>query len=373
MRANRSYHQPDYILSATVLVLMMIGLVMLSSAGSVLGFQKFGDSNYFLKKQLIGLAVGAVALAVAFRIDYHFWRKWSVPLLIGTIVALVLVFMPGIGLALLGARRWVHIGPLIFQPSELAKLAFIFYLAAWFERREHIVGRWQEGVVPYLLILGLMAGLLAFEPDLGTTIVLVLISVTMFFVAGAAPKHLAGLGAIGVGLLAIFIKIAPYRAQRLTVFLNPALDPQGSGYHINQALLAIGSGGWFGLGLGHSRQKFNYLPEPAGDSIFAVTAEELGFIFVVIFVSAWVLFIIRGLTIAKRAPDQFGRLAATGITVWLGFQAFLNIGALSGVLPLTGVPLPFMSYGSSALIMSMAALGVLLNISRQTSHQLRRS
>ncbi len=370
---KRTYHQPDYVLAATVLVLIMLGLVMLSSAGSVLGFQRFGDSNYFLKKQLLGLAVGIVALAITFRIDYEYWRKWSVPLLIGTIAALILVFMPGLGTALLGARRWIHIGPVLFQPSELAKLTFIFYLAAWFERREHIVGRWQEGVVPYLLILGLMAGLLLLEPDLGTTIVLILMSVTMFYVAGGSPRHLVGLGAIGVALLAVFIKIAPYRAQRLTVFLNPALDPQGIGYHINQALLAIGSGGWFGLGLGHSRQKFNYLPEPAGDSIFAVTAEELGFLFVTIFILAWILFIVRGLNIARRAPDQFGRLVATGITVWLGFQAFLNIGALSGVLPLTGVPLPFMSYGGSALIMSLAALGVLLNISRQTTHQLRRT
>lgn len=370
---NRQYHQPDYVLAGTVLVLLMIGLVMLSSAGSVLGFQQFNDSNYFLKKQLISLAVGTVALLIMTSIDYHVWRKWAVPMMIATVGALVIVFIPGIGSTLLGARRWINLGPLLFQPSEMAKLTFLFYLAAWFEQREHAVGQWRSGVMPFLVTLGVMAGLLLLEPDLGTTIVLVMMSVTIFFAAGGSYKHLLSLAAIGVGLLAIFIKIAPYRAQRLTVFLNPALDPQGIGYHINQALLAIGSGGWFGLGLGHSRQKFNYLPEPAGDSIFAVTAEELGFVFVVVFIVLWLVVIDRGLSIARRAPDQFGRLIATGITVWLGFQAFLNIGALSGVLPLTGVPLPFMSYGGSALIMSMAAVGVLFNISRQTHHQLRRS
>ncbi len=369
---TRHGHQPDYVLAGTVLVLVMIGLVMLSSAGSVLGFQHFHDSNYFLKKQLLGLAVGIVAFFVTLRIDYHQWRKWAVPLVIATMAGLVLVFMPGLGTALLGARRWIHIGPLLFQPSELAKLTFLIYLAAWFEQREHIVGKWQEGVMPFLLTLGLMTGLLLLEPDLGTAIVLIVISVVMFFVAGGSPKHLASLGLIGAGLLFIMIKLAPYRAQRLTVFLNPALDPQGIGYHINQALLAIGSGGFFGLGLGHSRQKFNYLPEPAGDSIFAVTAEELGFAFALVFIALWLILIIRGLKVARQAPDQFGRLVATGITVWLGFQALLNIGALSGVLPLTGVPLPFMSYGGSALITSLAGVGVLLNISRQTSHQLRR-
>lgn len=369
---SRATHQPDYVLLSTVIVLIMIGLVMVSSAGSVLGFQQFNDSNYFLKKQLISLSLGLVAFAVMYRIDYHVWRKWAVPILFLTIAALVLVFVPGIGLALLGAHRWIHFGPLLIQPSEVAKLTFLFYLAAWFEQREHVVGRWREGVMPFLIALGAMAGLLLKEPDLGTTIVLVLMSISVFFVAGASMKHLAGLGAIGVGLLAAVIKLVPYRAQRLTVFLNPALDPQGIGYHINQALLAIGSGGWFGLGLGHSRQKFNYLPEPAGDSIFAVTAEELGFFFAILFIAAWVVVVWRGLAIARQAPDNFGRLVATGIIMWLGFQAMLNMGALSGVLPLTGIPLPFMSYGGSALITSLAAFGVLMNISRQTHHQVRR-
>lgn len=366
MRA-RATHRPDYVYLGLVAILIVFGLVMLSSAGAVLGFQRFGDSNYFLKKQSISVAIGLIAFAAGFLIDYRQWRKWAVPIMIGTVVLLFLVFIPGIGPSLLGARRWINIGPMLFQPSELAKLTFLLYLAAWFERRDHLLGKVQEGFIPFLITLGVVAGLVILQPDLGTTVIIVLMSVTIYFSAGGSLKYLLGLGAVGTALLALAVKLAPYRAQRFTVFLNPDIDPQGIGYHIRQAWLAIGSGGWFGLGLGHSRQKFNYLPEPAGDSIFAVTAEELGFVFVMLFIGLWLLLTLRGLRIARSAPDQFGRLVAIGITVWLGLQAFLNIGALSGLLPLTGIPLPFMSHGGSAMIVSMGAVGVMMNISRHIS------
>lgn len=365
--------QPDYVLAAVVAILIMFGLVMLSSAGSVLGFQHYGDSNYFLKKQLIGVVVGLVAGYIAYRIDYRFWRKWSVPLFLVSLGLLVVVFLPGFGSSLLGARRWIIIAGQVFQPSELLKLAVIFYLASWFEQRERVLGDLQQGLIPFLTTLGIAAGLIVLEPDLGTTMVLVLIGIMMFYVAGGSAKHLLGLGVAGAAILAVIIKIAPYRAQRFTVFLNPSLDPQGIGYHINQALLAIGTGGVFGLGLGHSRQKFNYLPEPAGDSIFAVTAEELGFVFVLIFLATWLAFLYRGIAVAKEAPDRFGRLVATGIVSWLGIQALFNMAALSGFLPLTGIPLPFMSYGGSAMIMNLIAVGVLLNISRAVREPGRRS
>lgn len=366
-------HQPDYVYLGLVVVLLLFGLVMLSSASSVLGYQRFGDSNYFLKKQAVSVAVGLVVFFITLRIDYHFWRRWAVPGLIGTVALLVMVFVPGIGPSLLGARRWINLGSVLFQPSELAKLAFLFYLAAWFERRDHLLGRFQEGLMPFLITLGVVAGLVLLQPDLGTTLIIVLMSVTIFFTAGGSKRHLLALGGFGAVLLGIMVKLKPYQAQRLTVFLNPNLDPQGIGYHIKQAWLAIGSGGWFGLGLGHSQQKFNYLPEPAGDSIFAVAAEELGFIFVIFFILAWLTLTLRGLRIARNAPDQFGRFVATGISVWLGFQTFLNIGALSGILPLTGIPLPFMSQGGSAMIVSLAAVGVMMNISRQTRRQIQRS
>lgn len=359
-------HQPDYLLWLLIVVLVLFGLVMLSSAGAVLGFQRFHDSNYFLKKQALSVLIGAIAFAVTYRFDYHRLRRWAFPLVLGTLILLVLVFLPGIGSYYLGARRWIHLGPLPFQPSELAKLTFILYLATWFERRMHKVKDLQEGFIPFLSSMGLLALLIMAEPDLGTTIIILLISLVVFFLAGASWKHLLGLIAVGALGIVMLIAVAPYRAQRFTVFLNPALDPQGIGYHINQALLGIGSGGWFGLGLGHSQQKFNYLPEPAGDSIFAVTAEELGFVFMALFIIGWLVFIIRGFRIARDAPDDFSRLVAAGITAWLGFQAFLNIGALSGLLPLTGIPLPFMSNGGSAMIINLTAVGILLNISRHT-------
>ena len=365
-------HQPDYVLLGIVAFLLLFGLVMLSSAGAVLGFQRFGDSNYFLKKQVLSVIVGAVAFFFAYRMDYHFWQKWAVPLMIGTIVLLVLVFLPGIGSYFLGARRWIQLGPALFQPSELAKLTFIFYLASWFERRVGTLHHVHESLLPFTVTVGIMAVLLLAQPDLGTALVLLAIALGLYFLAGGPWKYILGFIGAGLGFLLLVIKFAPYRAQRFTVFLNPDLDPLGIGYHINQAWIAIGSGGIFGLGLGRSRQKFNYLPEPAGDSIFAVTAEELGFLFSILFISAWVFFIIRGLRIASQAPDTFGRLVAGGIVTWLGLQAFINMAALSGLLPLTGIPLPFMSHGGSAIIVSMAAVGVLLNISRYSSHSLRR-
>lgn len=366
-------HQPDYVYLGIVALLLVFGLVMLSSAGAVLGFQRFGDSNYFLKKQAVSVLIGAIGFFVMLRIDYRRWRTWAVPIMIGTIVMLLLVFIPGIGPSLLGARRWINLGFTLFQPSELAKLTFLLYLAAWFERRDHALGDVQQGLMPFLITLGVVAGLVLSQPDLGTTIIIVLMSVAVYFKAGGSLRHLGGLVVAGSALLFLAVKLSPYRAQRLTVFLNPSVDPLGIGYHINQALLGIGSGGLFGLGLGHSRQKFNYLPEPAGDSIFAITAEELGFVFVALFIALWLFFIFRGLRIAAAAPDRFGQLVAFGITIWLGLQAFLNIGALSGLLPLTGIPLPFMSHGGSAMIVSLAAIGVMMNISRQTTRSPRRT
>lgn len=367
-----SLHQPDYVLLGITTVLLMIGLVMLSSAGAVLGFQRFGDSNYFLKHQAISLVVGLMAALITYRIDYRQWLRWATPLMIGTIIVLLAVWLPGIGSFYLGARRWILIGPLTFQPSELAKLTTILYLAAWLEKRHGSLKNVSAGLAPFLLLTSLIAGLILAQPDLGTAAVIFLVAVTLYFTSGGTWPQLVGLCVAGLGLIWLVIKLAPYRAQRFTVFLNPDLDPQGIGYHINQALLAIGSGGIFGLGLGHSRQKFNYLPEPAGDSIFAITAEELGFLFVTVFIVLWSAFVYRGLMIARRAPDSFGRVVAIGVTAWLGLQAFINMAALSGLLPLTGIPLPLMSHGGTALIVNLAAIGILLNISRQTTYSYRR-
>ncbi|USN53921.1 MAG: putative lipid II flippase FtsW [Candidatus Nomurabacteria bacterium] len=356
--------QADYALLITIVGLVLFGLIMLSSASSVISFQQYGDSNALLRRQIISAVLGLAGFFIIQRLDYHLWKKFAVLLLFLSIVFLIMVFVPGIGEEYLGARRWINLG-VQFQPTELVKLAFLVYLASWLEKRREGFREPIYSFVPFMVILGIITLLVMAQPDLGTMTVIGLIAVIVYFVAGAPAKHFAWITAIAVSLFAIFIKIAPYRAARLTVFLNPALDPQGIGYHINQALLAIGTGGIFGVGLGHSRQKFNYLPEAAGDSIFAVIAEELGFLMVVALLAVFAFLIYRGFQTARQAPDDFGRLLAAGITAWLGLQAFVNIGALSGILPLTGIPLPFVSYGGTALVINLAAAGILLSISRQ--------
>ncbi len=349
-------------------VIIIFGLIMLSSASSVLAYQTFGDSYYYVKHQVgYGVILGGLAFYVMSKIDYHYWRQYAFPIAVGTIVLLLLVFIPGFGVELLGAKRWINLGGFYFQPSEVVKLSFLIYLAAWLEKRGKEIHDVSYGFISFMIMLGVLVLLIAVaQKDLGTTIVIAVISVVAYFVAGAPWKHIGAIAGGGIVAILALIKVAPYRAARLTVFLNPEVDPQGIGYHINQALLAVGSGGLFGLGLGHSRQKFNYLPEVTTDSIFAIIAEEMGFIFAFALVLLFLAFTMQALKIAKGAPDQFGKLLAVGIATWIGFQAFVNIGAMLSLLPLTGIPLPFISYGSSSMITLLAAVGLLANISRQT-------
>jgi cell division protein FtsW len=247
----------------------------------------------------------------------------------------------------------------------MAKLSIIIYLAAWLESRgTHKIKDVFEGLLPFLGIMGLIGFLIIKQPDTGTLGVIVISSFAIFFISGARIQHLASLGAIGTLVLWILVKIEPYRLDRISAFLDPGADPQGIGYQINQALLAVGSGGILGVGLGHSRQKFNYLPEPVGDSIFAVIGEELGLIGAAMLVILFVALAMRGIKIAKNAPDMFGKLLAAGITIWIVMQAFINISANIALVPLTGIPLPFISYGGTSLVFLMAAVGILLNISK---------
>lgn len=353
----------------TVLSLLAIGLVAIASAGIFYAETRFNDDYFFFKRQLLfGILPGIMALYFFQRADYHRWQKYVVPFFMMNIVLLILVFIPGIGAKIYGASRWVQIGPLSFQPSEMTKLAVILYLAAWFVGKgKDKVSDLFEGLVPFMAIFGVIAFLIMKQPDTGTLGVIFLISMAIFFAAGARIAHL-GMLAAGAGVaLGILIKMAPYRLQRFLVFLNPDLDPKGVGYHVSQALLAIGSGGVFGLGLGHSRQKFNYLPEPVTDSIFAIFSEEWGFVGAVFVLSLFVFLAWRGFTIAKYASDEFGKLVAIGITIWITAQAFINIAAISGLIPLTGIPLPFISYGGTSLVFLMAGVGILLNISRHAT------
>lgn len=355
----------DYLLLTLLGILLGIGLIMLWSASTVESQQNFGNFTYYFTHQLIyGIGIGLILMYVLSRIDYHTWKKFIPYALVGTFIALILVKIPGIGFSANGATRWIHLGPLFFQPAELAKLALIMYLAGWMSERDHARGFWYS-VFPPVLIIVLYCVLILWQPDLGTMISLGLTAAIMLFVGGIRLKYFAWLAGGAIVIMLGLIKLEPYRVQRITAFLNRSVDPLGIGYQINQALIAIGSGGWFGYGYGHSRQKYSYLPEAINDSIFAIMAEELGFIRVLIILLIFIWFITRGIQISFRAPDLFGKMLAVGIIAGIGAGVVINISAITGLLPLTGIPLPFFSYGSSAMIVTLAGCGILLNISRQ--------
>lgn len=345
--------------------IVLFGIVMLTSASFPLGLDKFGNGYYYVIHQVIfGLLPGLAGFFIAYKIPYTVYRKYAGVMLFLSLGLLVLVFIPGLGAEYGGSRSWILIGQFSLQPSEIVKLTFLFYLAGWLEQRtEHELSDFSQGVMPFVLVLGAIAFLLIQQPDTGTMAIIVAMALAVYFAAGAPVRYLAAFGVTGAGLLALLIKLTPYRAARFMTFLHPELDPQGVGYHINQALLAIGSGGLFGRGYGHSIQKFKYLPEVAGDSIFAVVAEELGLVLTLGFLAIYAAFLFRGFKIADHAPDPFSRYLVVGIMTWIGAQACVNIGAMVGILPITGVPLPLVSYGGTALAVSLVAMGIVANIS----------
>lgn len=364
---RKSRDQWDWPLVGSLAALIVFGLIMLSSAGAAVGWQKFGDSYWHVKHQLLfGVLPGLLLFGIMSRVDYYRLRQLAAPLLFVSIGLLTLVFIPGIGAQWGTSHSWINFFGFSLQPSEVVKLTFLLYLAAWLASREdrHLKDL-QGGFLPFLFVLGIIAVLMILQPDTGTMMIIVAMSLMVFFVAGGSIRHLLLLSGVGAVALWGLIKISPYRAARLTTFLHPELDPHGIGYHINQALLAVGSGGWFGRGYGHSRQKFAYLPEVTGDSIFAIIGEELGFIFSALVIVLFMYFVWRALKIAEKCRDPFGRLVVVGIISWFSIQAFFNIGAIIGVLPLTGVPLPFISYGGTSMMICLAAAGILANISRQ--------
>lgn len=362
-----SRHGVDTALLLTILGLTVFGVIMVGSASAVVAEQVSGDPFFFLKHQLLygGLA-GIIAFLIGLFVPYRQWKFLAAPALLAAVILLILVFVPGLQVASGGAARWIGVGPITIQPSEIAKLAIIIYLAALLEKKGEDIRDWRKSVVPFLVILALISGLIILQPDIGTLFALTVITFAMVFAAGFRLQHLALIGLGGVAVFAVLVSTARYRLARLFVYLHPELDPQGIGYQINQALLAVGSGGLWGLGFGRSRQKYQYLPEPASDSIFAIMAEELGFIRILLILAAFGFVAVRGYQIAAKAPDTFGRLLATGITSWIVIQAFINIGSIVALTPLTGIPLPFISYGGSALATLLFASGILLNISKHT-------
>jgi cell division protein FtsW len=347
-------------------MLLVLGIIFLSFASTPAGYAKYNDAYYLVKNQFIfGLLPGLALAVVISKMSYDFWRKLAWPLYLLALGLLMLVFIPGVGVMINNARSWIMIFGHTFQPAELVKLAVIILLAALLADKRRDLSDWKNGLLPVLLVIAPAGILILLQPDVGTLSILTVIIFFMLYLAKVPKSYLVILALLGVVCLGGLILLKPYRLNRMTIFLHPELDPQGIGYHTNQAFLAIGSGGFWGRGLGQSRQKFQYLPEAWSDSVYAVIAEENGFLISAGLVILFLLLGWRGLRIARAASDDFGRLLAAGIMVWLLWQTFVNIGAMVGIMPLTGVPLPFVSHGGSALLVMLAAMGVVLSVSRQ--------
>jgi cell division protein FtsW len=356
-----------YALLSNILVLNLVGLVMVLSSSSVEALANYGSSWLFFKRQFLWTILGLVAMAAASRFDYRRLRRHVGLLLVVSAGLLLLVLVPGVGIAANGSTRWLGIGSLRFQPSELAKLAILVYSADVLTRRAPLVGDWREVLRPVVVVFCFFGALVMLQPDMGTTIVMSILTGTVLFVGGLRMRHLivVGIGALTAG--AVLAVIEPYRRARLLSFVDPfsEVHAQAGGYQVAQSLIALGSGGWTGVGLGAGRAKWLFLPNAHTDFIFAVIGEELGLVGSILVVFLFGTLATFGARAAIRAPDRFGTLLAAGITGWVVGQALVNIGAVTGLLPVTGVPLPFVSFGGSALLFTMAATGVLLNVARQ--------
>jgi cell division protein FtsW len=354
------------VLCATVAVLNIVGLVMILSASSVAALSNYGSSWYFFNRQLLWALIGVVAFVIAARVDYHLWRKFGPWLLALAVVACTAVLVPGIGIYVDGSRRWLGAGFLRMQPSELAKLALLVCAAEILARRADRLDDYRSWS-PVLVILGVFGLLVMKEPDLDSTIVLALIAFAMLIVAGVRTKHLLQLGAAGALAATVLAYAAPYRRARMFAFLHPWKDTTNTGYQITQSLIALGSGGVNGVGLGNGHAKWLFLPNAHTDFIFAIIGEELGFVGCLLVLGLFAGFGLVGFHVARRAPDRFGALLAAGITAWVVGQAVINLGAVVAVLPVSGITLPFLSAGGSSLVIAMLAAGMLANIARQAA------
>ncbi|AIY79762.1 stage V sporulation protein E [Clostridium botulinum] len=368
MRVNKlkkkNMGQIDYGIFYSVVLLLAVGVVMVYSASSYYAMFKNNDSMYFLKRQLVWAVLGMIVLCTTMSIDYHKIKKYTLWLMIGCVPLLLVVFLfPGVN----GAQRWIQIGPMSFQPSELAKYVVVLFLAKGIEMKGDGIKNFSTGIVPYLFVSGIYAALVLAEKNLSIASVIMIVTFIVLFSAGGRIKHLFGIVApLMVSAAVIFTVGEPYRRARMLNFVNPWKDPTGNGYQLIQSFYALGAGGVTGLGLGQSRQKTLYMPEPHNDFIFAIIGEELGLIGCLCIITLFVVFIWRGIKVAMSAKDTYGTLLAIGITSVIAVQSLINIAVVTGSMPVTGVPLPFISYGGTSLVINMAAMGVLLNISRQT-------
>lgn len=374
-------HRADLVLLGSVLVLALFGLLMVYDASQFEAFQSFGDKYYFIKQQTLSFILGLFSLVFFSLLDYHRLQKIALLGLLSSLLLLLLVFIPGLGVAAYGAHRWLRVFGFTIQPAEIIKLSTVIFLADLFSRslpgeKKSKLGclsalsshKGKSALRPFLLlVVGVSLIVGVFQKDLGSAVVFNVITLGTYFVAGAPLVHFLGFLAAGFLAMVGLVLAAPYRIKRVLAFLDPFTDSQGFSYHITQVLIALGSGGFLGLGVGQSRQKFAYIPEVTTDSIFSIVGEEFGFIGGTILISLFGFLIIRGLKITQNAADNFGKFLAAGLTVWLGVQAVVNLAAMVSLIPLTGVPLPFISFGGSALLVNLIAVGILLNISKQTT------
>jgi cell division protein FtsW len=355
---------PDTLLFGAIASLVAIGLVMIFSASSAQAYADHHDTAYYVKHQAIYLIVGLVLAYAAYRIDYRKLKAFAPYALVLCIMGLVAVLVPHVGVVVNGARRWIGAGMISLQPSEFAKLGLVVYLAAALATRGDRITSLARGLFPLCVPVVIMAMAILMEPDMGTASLIVFTAFAMFFAAGARIEHLTLILAVTVPPVVLTILTSPYKRARIFAFINPWRDPQNTGFHIVQSLLALGSGGFFGVGLGESRAKFFYLPEQYTDFIFSVLGEELGLVGTLGVVILFIVFVYRGIRIAIAAPDRFGFFLASGCTAMIAIQAFVNIGVVTSSWPVTGVPLPFISFGGSSLIVSLIAVALVMNVGR---------
>jgi len=354
----------DRTLLAVTMILALVGLVMVFSASAIVAGNRFQDPGFYLKRQVAWLALGVLLMHLASHIDYTFWKKLSIPILACTLVLLVIVLVPSFGLSAKGARRWLPLGPISMQPAEMVKLVAVMYLAAYLSKKSDRITSFRNGLLPPLIVIGLLSGLVLLEPDLGTVVVLGFVTIGMCFLGGARLSHLMGLGLCAIPAALALVLGSSYRRQRLMTFLAPWKDPSDSGFQITQSFLAFGSGGSFGVGLGEGKQKLYFLPEAHTDFVLALIGEELGLIGTATVVLLFAFFVWRGVQISARAREPFGRYLGMGITLLVGVQALVNAAVVTGLLPTKGLTLPFVSYGGSSLVVSLVGVGILLSISR---------
>lgn len=359
---TESSHKYDYLLIVIIAALLIVGLMMVYSATFALGYQLYGQPTYFFIRQALWMGIGLLAMIITAMIEYHTWRKWSIPIMAAALLLLGLVLV--IGSDRFGGQRWLLKGSI--QPGEMAKIAVIIYIADWLSSKGARIRQVTYGLIPFAILLGFVTGLIMLQPDFSTAILIAITAVAMFFIAGGDLWQMIASGVLGGATFALLVTRSEYRLARITSFLNPMGDQLGSNYQVRQILIALGSGGITGLGLGASRQKFGYIPASHTDGIFAILGEELGLIGCLVVITLFALLAYRGFRIAISAPDAFGTVLAAGITCSLIFQALINIAVVTATAPFTGIPLPFISFGGSSLVISMTGIGLLLAVSRGT-------